>query len=153
MLSGAITTAEVSRAPKCSSGIVHLVRASLNYVPWKLRKSVAGDPQSIYRARTASEAEHRLQELEGKWKAYPSVSQVWRRELGADHAIFQLPAGHPPSDLHHQQRGIVEPVTAQDHQNPRRIPQRRGGAEVAVSRVADRRPRSGPCRFITGAKH
>src|ERR1700722_7249562 len=58
--------------------IVHLVRASLNYVPWKLRKPVAADLQSIYRAATASEAEQHLQELEGKWKAYPSVSQVWR---------------------------------------------------------------------------
>src|SRR5437660_10059494 len=30
--------------------IVHLVRASLNYVPWKLRKAVAGDLRLIYRA-------------------------------------------------------------------------------------------------------
>src|ERR1700692_4373004 len=32
--------------------IVHLVRASLNYVPWKSRKQVARDLQSIYRAAT-----------------------------------------------------------------------------------------------------
>ena len=37
--------------------IVHLVRASLNYVPWKSRKQVASDLQSIYRAATAAEAE------------------------------------------------------------------------------------------------
>ena len=37
--------------------IVHLVRASLNYVPWKARKPVAADLQSIYRAATAAEAE------------------------------------------------------------------------------------------------
>src|SRR5262249_5852572 len=58
--------------------IVHLVRASLNYVPWKLRKSTAVDLQSIYRAATVAEAEQQLAELEAKWKAYPSVSQVWR---------------------------------------------------------------------------
>ena len=56
--------------------IVHLVRASLSYVPWKSRKQMAGDLQSIYRAATAAKAEQRLQELEGKWKSYPSVSQV-----------------------------------------------------------------------------
>src|SRR5713226_6817455 len=50
--------------------IVHLVRASLNYVPWKLRKPVVTDLQLIYRAATAAEAEQHLQELEGKWKAY-----------------------------------------------------------------------------------
>jgi putative transposase len=59
--------------------IVHVVRASLNYVPWKLRKPVAADLQSIYRAATVAEAEHGLQELESRWKAYPSVSQVWQR--------------------------------------------------------------------------
>jgi putative transposase len=38
--------------------IVHVVRASLNYAPWKQRKPVAADLQSIYRAATATEAEH-----------------------------------------------------------------------------------------------
>src|ERR1700693_3778925 len=72
--------------------IVHLVRASLNYVPWKLRKPVAADLQSIYRAATASEAEQHLQELEGKWKAYPSVSQVWRRNWTRITPFFNYPA-------------------------------------------------------------
>ena len=71
--------------------IVHLVRASLNYVPWKLRKPVAADLQSIYRAATASEAEQHLQELEGKWKAYPSVSQVWRRNWTRITPFFNYP--------------------------------------------------------------
>jgi hypothetical protein len=57
-------------------------------------------------------------------------------ELGAHYAVFQLPAGHPEGDLHHQQRGIAKSVVAQGHQNPRRIPQRRGSAEVAVSRAS-----------------
>jgi hypothetical protein len=37
------------------------------------------------------------------------------------------------SHLHDQCRGIAEPVAAQDHQNARRISQRRSGAEVVVS--------------------
>jgi hypothetical protein len=57
-------------------------------------------------------------------------------ELGAHYAVFPLPTGHPEGDLHHQQRGIAKSVAAQDHQNPRRIPQRRGRAEVAVSRAS-----------------
>src|ERR1700736_4839358 len=71
--------------------IVHLVRASLNYVPWKHRKQVAADLQSIYRAATAAEAEQHLQELEGKWKAYPSVSQVWRRNWARITPFFNYP--------------------------------------------------------------
>src|SRR5262249_12409717 len=38
--------------------------------------------------------------------------------------------------LYHQQRGITEPVAAQDHQNPRRLPQRRSRTEVAVFGLA-----------------
>jgi putative transposase len=47
--------------------IVHLVRASLNYVSWKRRKEVAADLRSIYRAGTEAEAELRLGEFEVKW--------------------------------------------------------------------------------------
>jgi putative transposase len=45
--------------------IAHVVRASLNYVPWKLRKPVAADLQSIYRAATVAEAEQACK----NWKA------------------------------------------------------------------------------------
>ena len=102
--------------------IVHLVRASLNYVPWKLRKQAVADLQLIYRAATAAEAEQHLAGTGGQVeKPIPAVSQVWRRNWGTHHPVFQLPARHPASDLHHQQRGVTEPVAAQDHQDPRRI--------------------------------
>src|ERR1700687_1323892 len=52
--------------------IVHLVRASLNYVPWKHRKLVAADLRRIYQAATAEEAEQNLEEVTRKWSAYPS---------------------------------------------------------------------------------
>jgi len=71
--------------------IVHLVRASLNYVPWKARKPVAADLQLIYRAGTAAEAELQLVQLEDKWKAYPSVSQVWRRNWARITPFFHYP--------------------------------------------------------------
>src|SRR3984957_15205867 len=48
--------------------IVHLVRASLNYVPWKQRKAAVADLQLIYRAATVAEAEQHLEALEAKWK-------------------------------------------------------------------------------------
>ena len=116
--------------------IVHLVRASLNYVPWKARKPVAADLQLIYRAGTVAEAEQHLAQLEGKWKAYPSVSQVWRRNWARITPFFHYPPDIRARDLHHEQCGIAESVAAQDHQNPGRIPQPRRGAEVAVSRAS-----------------
>src|SRR5580700_4111547 len=71
--------------------IVHLVRASLNYVPWKARKPVAADLQLIYRAGTVAEAEQHLAHLEGQWRAYPSVSQVWRRNWARITPFFNYP--------------------------------------------------------------
>ncbi len=80
--------------------IVHLVRASLNYVPWKrrkdyvpwkLRKSAVADLQAVYRAGTVAEAEQALVELEAKWKAYPKVSQVWRRNWAQITPFFSYP--------------------------------------------------------------
>src|SRR6266487_3944648 len=47
--------------------IVHLVRASLNYVPWKHRKLVAADLRQVYRAATAEEARQHLEAMIKKW--------------------------------------------------------------------------------------
>jgi putative transposase len=60
--------------------IVHLVRASLNYVSWKQRRAVAGDLRRIYRAATADAAEQELKAFASKWDAtHPTISQIWRR--------------------------------------------------------------------------
>jgi transposase-like protein len=65
-------------------------------VPWKMRKPVAADLGLIYRAATAAEAEQHLAEVEAKWKAYPSVSQVWRRNWARIIPFFNYPPELPP---------------------------------------------------------
>jgi putative transposase len=60
--------------------IVHLVRASMQYVNWKLRKTVAADLRRIYTAPTAEAAEAELEQFEAKWEnKHPAISQIWRR--------------------------------------------------------------------------
>ena len=60
--------------------IVHMVRHSLRFVPWKDRKEVAADLKAIYRAETTEAAETRLCEFEEKWDdKYPTIGQSWRR--------------------------------------------------------------------------
>jgi len=72
--------------------IVHLVRYSLNYVSWKLRKDVAADLRAIYTASTAEEAEKRLAEFEKKWgEAYPPIAQSWRRNWPRIIPFFDYP--------------------------------------------------------------
>ena len=72
--------------------MVHMVRASLNYVNWKERKRVAHDLKSIYRAATAEEAERQLAEFAAQWdQRYPSVSALWRRNWPGVIPFFQFP--------------------------------------------------------------
>src|SRR6202041_2382741 len=72
--------------------IVHLVRASLNYVPWKYRKLVAADLRGIYQSATAEEARQHLEEMMLKGTAYPSVGQVWQRNWDRITPFFHYPA-------------------------------------------------------------
>jgi putative transposase len=60
--------------------IVHLVRASMQYVSWKLRKAVAADLRRIYTAPTAEAAADELERFAEKWdRTHPAISQIWRR--------------------------------------------------------------------------
>jgi hypothetical protein len=72
--------------------IVHMVRASLNYVNWKERKRVAQDLKAIYRAATVEEAERQLAEFAAQWDPwYPSISALWRRNWQGVIPFFQFP--------------------------------------------------------------
>ena len=72
--------------------MVHMVRASLNYVSWKERKRVAQDLKAIYRAATVEEAERQLAEFAAQWdQRYPSISALWRRNWQGVIPFFQFP--------------------------------------------------------------
>jgi len=72
--------------------IVHMVRASLNYVNWKERKQAAADLKSIYRAATAEEAERQLEIFAARWNPkYPTISAMWRRNWLGIIPFFQFP--------------------------------------------------------------
>ena len=59
--------------------IVHMVRNSLKYVPFKDRKILANDLKSIYRASTVESAEDHLEEFGKKWDLkYPMISKSWK---------------------------------------------------------------------------
>ena len=72
--------------------IVHLIRALLNYVPWKDRKKVAADLRTIYEAATVAEAEQQMEAFASRWDAlFPMVSQVWRRNWARVTPFFNYP--------------------------------------------------------------
>jgi putative transposase len=72
--------------------IVHMIRHSLNYVPWNDRKAVVADLKSIYRAESADAAAKRLDEFEEKWDdKYPPIAQSWRRNWEQIIPFFAYP--------------------------------------------------------------
>jgi len=59
--------------------IVHMVRNSVKYVPYKDRKSVTTDLKEIYLAPCEDAAQHALERFGEKWdKKYPAISKSWR---------------------------------------------------------------------------
>ena len=71
--------------------IVHMVRASLNYVTWQDRKKAAADLKLVYRAATADEAERQLSAFEAKWPKYPAVARLWRESWERVIPFFAFP--------------------------------------------------------------
>jgi putative transposase len=59
--------------------IVHLVRNSLRYVPWKTKRAVLKDLKPIYKATTVEAAEQALEAFEKTWAdQYPMAVKAWR---------------------------------------------------------------------------
>ena len=58
--------------------IVHLIRASLKYVPRREREQVARDLKPIYNAIDADQAQAELEAFDEKWgKRFPVITQAW----------------------------------------------------------------------------
>jgi putative transposase len=59
--------------------IVHMVRSSTRFVPWKSRRAVCADLRKIYTAVSAADAERALAAFEAAWgKRFPMVAPAWR---------------------------------------------------------------------------
>jgi putative transposase len=71
--------------------IVHLIRASLNYVNWKERKAMAADLKSIYRAPSADTAEAALSAFRIKYPKHQVVADVWERNWQRVIPFFEFP--------------------------------------------------------------
>ena len=60
--------------------VVHMIRASTRFVPWKERRAVCADLRPIYTAPNVEAAEAALEAFEEKWgKRFPMIGPIWRR--------------------------------------------------------------------------
>ena len=72
--------------------IVHMVRHSLNYVSWKVRKEVATDLKAIYASSTVDQANTALDAFQERWgQDYPSIGQSWCRNWSRITPFFDYP--------------------------------------------------------------
>jgi len=73
--------------------IVHMVRASLNYVSWKERKLVAADLKSVYRAASERQAAKELDEFIAQWGGkYQAIGKLWKENWDRISPFFDFPA-------------------------------------------------------------
>ena len=72
--------------------IVHMVRNSLRFVPWKDYKAVTADLKTIYQAKTEDQALQQLDILEKTWgEKYPQIIKSWQDNWDNVATLFQYP--------------------------------------------------------------
>lgn len=73
--------------------IVHMVRHSLKFVPWKDYKEVTADLKLIYKSNTEQEGKLELARFTDKWhEKYPQISKSWNSNWDNLITIFSYPA-------------------------------------------------------------
>lgn len=72
--------------------IVHMVRNSMKYVPWKNYKVIAKDLKLIYRAKTEDEAKLELKRFGERWdEKYPQIHKSWKNNWENIRTLFKYP--------------------------------------------------------------
>ena len=72
--------------------IVHMVRNSVRYVPWKDYKAVTADLKHIYQSITEDEALQALEQFSERWDdKYPQISKSWRSCWMNLNTLFRYP--------------------------------------------------------------
>ena len=73
--------------------IVHMVRNSVKYVPYKDYKAVTADLKQIYQSATEDEALQALERFSSTWDdKYPQISRSWHNHWHNLNKLFKYPA-------------------------------------------------------------
>ena len=72
--------------------IVHMVRNSMKFVPWKDYKAVTADLKQVYQSVTEEEALKSLDQFADRWdEKYPQISKSWRTHWHNLNTLFNYP--------------------------------------------------------------
>jgi transposase-like protein len=114
--------------------VVHQIRSSLRFVPYRDKKKVAADLRKIYTAVDRDHAERELDRFAEQWDTkYPMISASWIEHWERIVPFLSFPR-RPPRRLHDERDRGAQPPDPQAHQDPRQLPQRGLGAQAALPR-------------------
>ena len=72
--------------------IVHQIRNSVKFVPYKDRKAVCAELKKVYGAVNLNDAEYALEEFREKWvKTYPAILRTWDENWAELTTFFEYP--------------------------------------------------------------
>lgn len=74
--------------------VIHQIRNSLKFVPYKYQKELMADLKKVYQALTLEEAEFAFEEFKEKWeKKYPIIIKSWGNNWAELTTFFKYPHG------------------------------------------------------------
>jgi len=130
--------------------IIHMVRNSLKYVPWKDYKVITVDLKRIYQSTAEQDASLELDRFADTWgHKYPQISKSWRAHWPHLITLFDFPA-----DI----RKVIYMTSAIESLNSvirksvktRKLFPNDGQQHKLFSCPYKRHPESGVCRLGTG---
>ena len=72
--------------------VIHQIRHSLKYIPYKIRKEFMKDLKKVYQALTLDEAELAFEQFKEKWNdKYPIIIRSWEKNWDELTAFFKYP--------------------------------------------------------------
>jgi putative transposase len=123
--------------------LVHLVRLSLRFLPYRDKRAVAADLKRIYTAADHDAADEAPALRRHLGCPLPDDQPQLARALGTDHPLPGLRA-RPPRGLHDQHDRGAQPADPQDHQDPRPVPDPRRRPQADLPRHHARPDQAAP---------
>lgn len=113
--------------------VVHVIRNAMKFVSFGDRKKVSAAMRAIYTAPTVEAAELALTEFRKEFgKQYPGSVAVLGTRLAGVYSVPGLSTRAEKGRLYYESHRVDQLPTPKDHQDPRALPERRSGNQIAV---------------------
>ena len=121
--------------------LVHLIRASLKYVPAARARAGRPRPETDLHRQGRRPGPRRARSVRREvGRPVPGHHPGVAERLGARDPVPRVPRRGPPRDLHHERHRSLESPAAQGDQDQGQLPERGRRPQARLPRAAERRP-------------